>query len=201
LDVVAGEEERQQRLGGGGGTTTNNNDGGASTRPRHGASPNDDDRALRITREEGGGDAAQQEDRRKKEEEEGRTDRDSSRCPRRSPLSMTVCIGTAPSCCPNVTLKTRRRRLSMIWRLPIATTMRTTTIHYKMVEPAATAKGTVAMAAVAATKMRMRTNAPCHSHLRCFFHRQGCSFVVRHWASSLGNNITGGRQRDGTSGR
>jgi hypothetical protein len=66
----------------------------------------------------------------------------------------------------------------MIWRLPIMTTMRTTTIHYKMVEPAATAKGTVAMAAVAATKTRMRTNAPCHSHLRRFFHRRGCLFII-----------------------
>ena len=66
----------------------------------------------------------------------------------------------------------------MIWRLPIVTTMRTTTIHYKMVEPAATAKGTVAMAAVAATKTRMRTNAPCHSHLRRFFHRRGCLFII-----------------------
>ena len=47
-----------------------------------------------------------------------------------------------------------------------------------MVEPATTAKGTVVMAAVAATKTRTRMNAPCHSHLRRFFHRRGCSFII-----------------------
>jgi hypothetical protein len=47
-----------------------------------------------------------------------------------------------------------------------------------MVEPAATAKGTVAMAAVGATKTRTWMNAPCHSHLRRFFHRRGCSFII-----------------------